>query len=145
MQGSQWIELPLVAEVVEVQISTASESNQTVANITAEPIQSEEEQKWLKLPRITTGYQQDRHKLLAIEGDVFDYDERKCYAVVLCQEKLVTAGECAFKEKKVKFLQDVLGDEFEEYLKAFQDSNSKPKPSDYGQWYPEQMLSFANS
>ena len=57
----------------------------------------------------------------------------------------MTAGECAFKEKKVKFLQEVLGDEFEEYLKAFQDSNSKPKPSDYGEWYPEQMLSFANS
>ncbi len=38
-----------------------------------------------------------------------------------------------------------MGDEFEEYLKAFQDPNSKPKPSDYGEWYPEQMLSFANS
>ena len=57
----------------------------------------------------------------------------------------MTSDECAFKEKKVKFLQEVLGDEFEEYLKAFQDSNSKPKPSDYGEWYPEQMLSFANS
>ena len=37
----------------------------------------------------------------------------------------MTAGECAFKEKKVKFLQDVLGDEIEEYLKAFENPNAK--------------------
>ncbi len=57
----------------------------------------------------------------------------------------MNSDEYAFKQKKVKFLQAVLGDEFEEYLKAFQDPNSKPEPSDYGEWYPEQMLSFANS
>ncbi len=57
----------------------------------------------------------------------------------------MTAGECAFKEKKVKFLQDVLGDEIEEYLKAFENPNAKPNTTDYGEWYPSQMLSFANS
>ena len=57
----------------------------------------------------------------------------------------MTADECAFKEKKVKFLQDVLGDEIEEHLKALEKSNSKPDPTDYGEWYPCQMLSFANS